>query len=117
MSATTTPAAGAGAGITDLAGSLANLYGTVTASRNLIKADSGYLLLCNSASAIVLTIPNDAAGGWSGIESMAAYQASTGAVSFAAGAGVSPIRGTAPTPAQYLTSGVMRVGANEWAYI
>jgi len=88
----------------------------VSASRDLAKVDSGNVLICTSGSAIVLTIQNDAATGWSGLESIAAYQGGAGAVSFAAGSGVT-LRGTAPTAAQYATQGVMRVGTNEWAYL
>lgn len=92
------------------------MTGTVAASRSLIKEDSGQTLICTSASAIVLTIPNDATVEWSGLNAVAAYQGGAGAVSFAAGSGVT-IRGTAPTAAQYATQGVMRVGSNEWAYL
>jgi len=92
------------------------LSAPVAASRSLTKADSGMLLKCTSASAIVLTIPNDAAVVWEGIDAIAAYQCGAGAVSFAAGSGVT-LRGTAPTAAQYSTQGIMRVGANEWAYL
>ena len=92
------------------------MTGSVTASRDLIKEDSGQTLICTSGSAIVLTILNDSTVAWSGLNAVAAYQGGAGAVSFAAGAGVT-IRGTAPTAAQYSTQGVMRVGANEWAYL
>ena len=95
---------------------LDSMTGSVTASRNLIKEDSGQTLICTSGSAIVLTIQNDATVAWSGLNAVAAYQGGAGAVSFAAGSGVT-LRGTAPTAAQYATQGVMRVGANEWAYL
>lgn len=88
----------------------------VAASRDLTKEDSEQTLICTSASAIVLTIKNDATVAWSGLNAVAAYQGGLGDVSFAAGAGVT-LRGTAPTAAQYTTQGVMRVGANEWAYL
>jgi hypothetical protein len=89
---------------------------TVAASRDLTKEDTDQTLICTSASAIVLTILNDATVAWSGVNAVAAYQGGSGAVSFAAGAGVT-LRGTAPTATQYATQGVMRVGANEWAYL
>jgi len=95
---------------------LSLMYADVTASKTLTLSDAGQVLKCNSASAIVLTIPNDATGMWEGNDGIAAYQAGAGAVSFAAGSGVT-LRGTAPTAAQYSTQGVMRVGANEWAYL
>lgn len=87
---------------------------SITASRSLTKADCQQPLRCESASAIVLTIENDATAKYVGSEAHVAYQAGAGAVSFAAGPGVT-LRGTAPTAAQYASQGVMRVGANEWA--
>lgn len=98
----------------------AALNDSLTASRSLTLTDSGKVLKCTHATvAIVLTIEADAhetGGGWSQNEAVAAYQGGAAAVSFAAGAGVT-LRGTAPTAAQYSTYGVMRVGANEWAYV
>lgn len=95
----------------------ASMNDSLTASRSLTLIDSGKVLKCTHATvAIVLTIENDATSGWSGNEAVAAYQGGAAAVSFAAGSGVT-LRGTAPTAAQYSTSGVMRVGANEWAYV
>ena len=88
----------------------------VAASRALIIGDIEDVIPCVSASPIVITIPSDATLGASGQATVAIYQGGTGAASFAAGAGVT-LRNTAPTPAQYKTHGVMRVGANEWAYI
>lgn len=87
-----------------------------TASRNLTAADAESLVKCNSASPIVLTILSDADGGFSFDCTIAAYQAGAGAISFAAGSGVT-FRGTATVVAQYGTIGMMRVGANEWAYL
>ena len=92
---------------------------TVTASKTLTGADVDQVSDCNSSSAIVLTVPQDTVLGLNNNNdrrTLAAYQAGTGAVSFAAGSGVT-LRGTAPTAAQYLTTGIMRVGANEWAYL
>lgn len=86
------------------------------ASRNVNRSDVDNLIVANSASAIVLTLITDAVGGFSSREVIGAYQAGAGAVSFAAGGGVT-LRGTAPTIAQYGTMGVVRVGANEWAYL
>ena len=87
-----------------------------TASRNLTAGDIGNVVMCSGSSAIVLTIQTDASMGLSDMTTIAAYQGGTGAVSFAAGAGVT-LRGTPPTLAQYGTMGIMRVGANEWAYL
>jgi len=95
---------------------LSLMYADVTASKTLALSDAGQVLKCNSASPIVLTIPNDATGLWEGNDGIAAYQVGAGAVSFAAGSDVT-LRGTAPTAAQYSTQGVMRVGTNEWVYL
>lgn len=89
---------------------------TATVSRDLSISDSGAVIYCNSGSAIVITIMSDAVVRWLDITPVAIYQAGAGASSFAAGAGVT-LRGTPPTPAQYATHAVMRVGANEWVYL
>jgi len=89
---------------------------TAAASRTLTGADVETLVICNSASAVVLTIPTDAVGGFTGRAVIGLYQAGAGAASFAAGGSVT-LRGTAPTIAQYGTMGIVRVGVNEWAYI
>jgi hypothetical protein len=69
-----------------------------------------------SGSAIALTVPDDTVFNSTAALTIAAFQGGAGAVTFAAGSGVT-LRGTAPTPAQYAVYGVMRVGANEWAYL
>lgn len=89
---------------------------TVTASRDALLSDDGKVLICNSASAITITIESDTASGWNGNEAIAIYQMGAGASAFAAGAGVT-IQGTAPTATQYTTNGVYRVAANEWTYL
>ena len=91
----------------------------VTASTTLGVSTLDTVVDCNSGSAIVLTVPIDLTLGIENTNdrrTIAAYQAGTGAVSFTAGAGVT-LRGTAPTAAQYTTVGIMRVSANEWAYL
>lgn len=89
----------------------------ITVSTNITNSYTNDLIKCNHASTpIVLTILNDVDGGFFGTAAIAAYQAGTAAISFAAGAGVT-LRGTLPTIAQYGTLGIMRVGANEWAYL
>lgn len=89
----------------------------VTASRVVGPRDVDNVIRGTHASvAIVLTVPLDAALGTANAECLSCYQAGAAAVSFAADSGVT-IRGTAPTPAQYLVTGLMRVGANEWAYL
>lgn len=89
---------------------------SVTASRDAVLSDSDRVLKCDSGSAIAITIQADSASSWSANETLALYQAGAGASSFAAGAGVT-FRGTVPTPAQYSTVGIMRVGVNEWAFL
>jgi hypothetical protein len=71
------------------------------------------------SAAATLTIPNDATLGIAATDRVAvgAYQMTTGAVAWVAGAGVSPLRGDVPTAAQYKTTGLLHVGANEWVYI
>lgn len=67
-----------------------------------------------------LTIPSDAILGITDPTArvtVGAYQMTAGAVAWAAGAGVSPLRGTAPTAAQHLVTGLVHVGSNEWAYL
>jgi hypothetical protein len=93
-----------------------DIQGPTAESRSLTSADVETVVQASSTSAIVLKIPNDATLGTKGRDVIAAYQAGAGAVSFTAGAGVT-LRGTAPTAAQYTTVGIMRVGANEWAYL
>jgi len=86
------------------------------ASRTLTKEDVDNVVNANSGSAIVLTIPQDNVLGTIRSESLAVYQAGAGASTFLAGGGVT-LRGTAPVSAQYSVVGIMRVGANEWAYL
>lgn len=100
----------------NLAAELSAQTSSVTASRDLQLTDNGMVLNCNSGSAIVLTISPASSVVWSGVSCVAIYQAGAGASSFAAGSGVT-LRGTPPTPAQYATHAIMRVGVNEWAYL
>jgi hypothetical protein len=100
----------------NLAAGLAAQTSSVTASRDLQLTDNGMVLNCNSGSAIVLTISPESSVVWSGVSCVAIYQAGAGASSFAAGSGVT-LRGTPPTPAQYATHAIMRVGVNEWVYL
>lgn len=75
--------------------------------------------LLDVSAAATLTIPTDQVLGISGSAyraTIVAYQVGVGAVAWAAGAGVTLV-GTAPTAAQYLTTGVMRVSSNTWAYL
>lgn len=71
-------------------------------------------------AAATLTIPADAllwkTASDTNRATFIAYQVNAGAVTWAAGSGVTLV-GTPPTAAQYLTTGVIRVGANTWAYL
>ena len=87
------------------------------ASRNLVKADIETMIKCNSASAVVISVTTDAVGGFRDRDTVALYQAGAGAASFAPIDGSVTIRGTMPTIAQFGMMGIVRVGANEWAYI
>lgn len=82
-------------------------------SRNVTKADVNQIMSSDSSSAVVYTITQDIAEQFDGV---IAYQAGTGAVSFAAGPGVT-IRKTPPTPTQYAFTGLLCVAKNEWAYV
>ena len=88
---------------------------TITISSNAILNDAGATVTANSSSAIVLTILNDATTGWLNDSALLLYQAGIGAVSFAAGSGVtlnaSP---SVPVAAQYVILGAVRVAANTW---
>ena len=93
---------------------------TVTASRTVNAGDIEQVMDCTSGSPIAMTIPTDAILGITSANdrrTLAGYQGGAGALSFTNGAGVSPLRGTPPTAAQYSTVGLMHVGANEWAYL
>jgi hypothetical protein len=70
-------------------------------------------------AAATLTIPSDAVLGIVASDrvTVGASQLTSGAVTWMAGAGVSPLRGSVPTAAQYLVSGLVHVGANEWAFL
>ena len=94
----------------------AELSSSVAASRSATLDDVGDLLVCNSSSAIVITIDSDATVGWSGAASIVVYRDGTGSVTFAAGSGVN-IRGDLSTPAQYGFKGICRIPtkSNEWA--
>lgn len=101
---------------------LVPMFIDVAASRDCMFSDIENVMRSTGGSATVLTIPTDDVLGIDSkvtnvVHTMALFQLGAGAASFAAGAGVSPLRGTAPTSAQYVTIGIMRVGANEWAYL
>lgn len=87
----------------------------VAGDRTLTKTDLDQVL--DVAAAAVLTIPTDAILGITADERVCfgAYQKNAGAVSWATSG--TTLRGTAPTAAQYGITGVVHVGADEWAYI
>ena len=87
----------------------------VAASKTLNSSDLENVLDVSAAS--TLTIPTDTVLGIAATDrvTVSAYQMTAGAVTWA-GSGVT-LRGTAPTAAQYLVTGLVHVGANEWAYL
>ena len=87
-----------------------------TASRVLSPADVDTVVRATSGSAIALTVPDDTVFNSTAAITIAVFQGGAGAVTFAAGSGVT-LRGTAPVTAQYAIYAIMRVGANEWAYL
>ena len=97
---------------------MSSLYIPVTVSRLLDSNDFDKVLTNATANNIEITIRQDNIIGMQGQSNVAValYQGGTGTVAFAAAPGVT-INGTPPTIAQYGTLGIMRVGANEWAYI
>lgn len=76
------------------------------------------VLYVDSVTSVVLTIPNDATGGWLQDTSITAYQENVGGISFAAGAGVT-LRTAASifSSEQYGCIGVIRVAANKFARV
>lgn len=90
---------------------------SVTASRNLTIFDADQYLICNSVSPIVLTVLADSVIPWNtSSPTIAVCRVGSGAVTFAAGGGVT-LRGDLATPSQYGSKGIVRIGANEWAVI
>ena len=89
----------------------------VAASKTLNSSDLEQIL--DVSAAATLTIPSDTVLGIAAGDrvTVGAYQQTAGAVAWAPGAGVSPLRGTAPTAAQHLVTGLVHVGSNEWAYL
>lgn len=91
---------------------------TITVSDNAVLTDVTTTIRANSASAIVITIPNDSTVAWAGDALLSAIQLGAGAVSFAAGSGVT-LRTPAglPSAAQYSVFSAMRIAANEWVLL
>ena len=87
----------------------------VAASKTLNSSDLEQIL--DVSAAATLTIPSDTVLGLAATDrvSVGAYQQTAGAVTWA-GSGAT-LRGTAPTAAQYGVTGLVHVGANEWAYL
>lgn len=104
------------ASIDNMAGIQGDMYSAVTVSRDAALTDNGNMLVCSSGSAIVITVKSNALIGWGGAAALVAYRDGVGAVTFAAGAGVT-IRGDLSTPAQYAFKGICRIPTktDEWA--
>lgn len=91
---------------------------TVTANTTATATDVNGVITANSATAINITIPNDATGGWSSNEFLTAWQKGAGAVNFVAGSGVTlRVPASLVDSEQYGTKGAYRVGPNEWALL
>lgn len=91
-----------------------------TTATSITLAESNIDQVLDVTAAATLTIPLDSVllktSDADNRSTFIAYQTSAGAVTWAAGAGVTLV-GTAPTAAQYLTTAVMHVGANTWVYL
>lgn len=98
-------------------GNLVPIGIAVSGNKTIAASDFGQIQYVSASAA--LTVPNDTVLGIVASDrvTVAAYQQTAGAVTWAAGAGVSPLRGTAPTAAQYLFTSLVHVGNNEWAYL
>ena len=74
------------------------------------------LLICTNASPVLLSLSNDAEGGWDSDDSINVLQSGTGSVTIIAGTATlrSPPGTTAVTTARYKLVGSTRIGANEW---
>jgi hypothetical protein len=89
----------------------------IAVSGNKTLAASDLEQVQDVSAAATLTIPTDAILGIAADDRVvvSAYQMNAGAVAWA-GSGAT-LRGTAPTAAQYLVTGLVHVGLNEWAYL
>lgn len=88
---------------------------TSSTSENVRYLDSGRIIQANSASALVYTILNDADGKWTPGDWFGTYAQGAGAVSIAAGSGVTlNTPASYPAAEQYQTLVAYRVGSNEW---
>ena len=91
-----------------------------TTATSITLAESNIDQVLDVTAAATLTIPTDAVllkpSDADNRARLIAYQTTSGAVTWAAGAGVTLV-GTAPVAAQYLTTSVMHVAANTWAYV
>lgn len=87
----------------------------VSGNKTITSSDLEQIL--DVSALATLTIPTDAILGIAAGDrvSIGAYQQTANAVTWA-GSG-STLRGTAPTAAQYAVSGLVHIGANEWAYL
>lgn len=91
---------------------------TSTVSETIVLTDNNNIIRGNSASALVYTIPADATVAWPDQAIVSLYQMGVGAVSFAAGTGVT-LRSPSGIAAsvQYGVVAALRIGANEWTLI
>jgi major tropism determinant Mtd-like protein len=99
----------------DVEGADVTLTGATTLTR---AAHANRRLIIDSATAVVLTIDNDATAGWTGKDYVRAYQKGVGTVTFAAGTGTPAINKSASLPTaseRYGTISIERIAANEFS--
>jgi hypothetical protein len=120
----TDPLTGKATGLVGPDGSAISLGGgmstgrTITGAQTAALTDANTIVYTNSASAVALTIPNDATVAWAVDTVIGLYQAGAGISSFAAGSGVT-LRSPAGIAAsvQYAHIYVRKVATNEWALV
>jgi hypothetical protein len=88
----------------------------ITASRDATLTDVGNILTSNETSAVVITIPSTATFNPPDGTILTAFQANTGAVSFAAGVDVT-FEGTAPTSAENAHISIRKRTGNIWVWV
>ena len=88
----------------------------VTASRNAALTDVARVITSNETLAVTITIQNASLVNFPDGTVLACYQANTGALTFAAGAGVT-FEGVAPTPTQYFHMCIRKRTGDVWAWI
>jgi hypothetical protein len=84
----------------------------VAESRDAALTDNGNVLIC--ATAVAITIENDATTGWEEAAAFTIYSAGATPAEFAAGTDVTIRNPGTLTGAQYGILNILRIGVNEW---